>query len=122
MRLKLRELERAIERVDRVLQDEAISAHALLQSWRNEHYATLDVELGIRLSQGIHAGDPGALAEWELIREAEQAYIRARAAEWIAELPVRDRARWQDMLGAAWLSVWDDSAARAHNSLARPTS
>lgn len=99
MRLKLRELERAIERVSRVLQDEAMSARALLQSWRNEYSATLDVEMAIRLSRGIHAADPGALAEWELIREAEEAYVRGRAEEWIAGLSVGERARWQNLLG-----------------------
>ncbi len=99
MRIRLRRLEGAAQRVERVLRDEEVVAAAMTQTWKNEYARTLDDEYRISLARELHAGNPDAFAEWETIRDDEADYISVRAEEWLAELNPGERPRWERLLG-----------------------
>lgn len=75
MRRRLTKLEAAVGRGDEASQREA---SVLEQALRSQFSTTLDVETVIRLSRGVHAGNPDALAEWKKLCEAEAAFIAER--------------------------------------------
>ena len=119
MRIRLRRLERAAQRGERVLRDEEVVAAALIQTWKNEH--PLDDEYRISLARELHAGNPDAFAEWEKVRDEENAYVRGRAEEWLSELETRERPRWQRLLAASGGVSGDQSELLGRLSGSRTT-
>lgn len=101
MKGRLRNLEAAVSRVEGVLESDQRWAATLHRAWAYEFHSQLspvEEEAAIRLAREVHAGNPEALAEVEVVRVEQTAHVDARAREHVAELPKGERSRWRKLL------------------------
>lgn len=102
MKLRLNNLERALSRVEDVIDADRRMAEILKQVWRSEYQSRRsdeEQEHIMGLAREVHArpDDPDVLAAAAPFIAEENEYVDARTREYVAGRPPGERSRWQKL-------------------------